>query len=260
MTDKEPLVSVIMPAYNAEQFIGEAINSVISQTISDWELIVIDDCSTDETYAQASRCAGRDSRITLLRNDSNSGVAKSRNRGIDLAKGQYVAFLDSDDVWYPEKLQRQVKRIQEVQAGICYCSYAIIDHSGQRVRADYLVPPEVSFEDILKENCIQCSAMLIPAEIIRETPFNTEFYHEDYVLGLDILKKGYKAVACTDILLSWRYLDHSRSFDKKKSARNRWKIYREYLKLPLVKTIHVFGCYALAGLRKYGHRDNGTNT
>lgn len=246
-----PLVSVIMPAYNAERFIGEAINSVILQTMSDWELIVIDDCSTDGSYSIVQNLAQADSRIIVLQNNMNSGVAKTRNRGIGLARGRYIAFLDSDDVWHPDKLQRQLDRLAATGAGICYCSYAIIGESSQKVRADYLVPACVTFEDILKENCIQCSAMLIPAEIVKKFMFNTVFFHEDYVLGLDILKNGYTAVACTEILLNWRYLENSRSFNKKKSAKNRWRIYREYLKLPLDKALLCFAYYVAAGLRKY---------
>lgn len=246
-----PRVSVIMPAYNAERFLETAIRSVMEQTVTDWELIVIDDCSADRSFAVAEKMASLDPRIVALRNESNAGVAKTRNRGIDLAKGSYIAFLDSDDVWHPEKLERQLDIIEECGADICYCAYSIIDSSGDKVKADYLVPPVVTYADILKENCIQCSAMLIPAAIVKEIKFNTEFYHEDYVLGLDILSRGGVATGCTDVLLDWRYLENSRSFDKRKSAANRWRIYREYLKLPVVKTCWLFGCYAVAGLRKY---------
>lgn len=253
MSDKMPIVSVVMPAYNAARFIEEAINSVIAQTVSDWELIVIDDCSTDETFMLASKFSDMDSRIRVLQNDINLGVAKTRNLGIELARGQYVAFIDSDDAWRPEKLYKQLKIIQDENVGICYCSYAIVDVNGNKTKSDYLVPKQVRYKDIMKENCIQCSSMMIPIQIIKETMFNTEFYHEDYVLGLDILKKGYVAVADTDVLLNWRYLNNSRSFNKKKSACNRWRIYREYLKLPLLKAIYYFSCYAFAGIRKYGN-------
>ena len=93
--------------------------------------------------------------------------------------------------------------------------------------------------------------MLIPAEIVKKIKFNTAFYHEDYVLGLDILRLGGFAAGCTEILLDWRYLANSRSFDKRKSAANRWRIYRKYLRLPIVKTCWLFACYTMAGLRKY---------
>lgn len=246
-----PLVSVIMPAYNAAPFIKDAISSVIAQTVTDWELLVIDDGSSDDSRQIAAELAQGDARIQLLVNEQNMGVAKTRNRGIEMAKGQYIAFLDSDDVWYPEKLERQLEKMRREDAGIGYCSYGIIGVSGDKVRADYLVPETASYRDILKENYIQCSAMLIRADIVKRFLFNTEFYHEDYILGLDMLRAGEKAVGCRELLLNWRYLENSRSFNKKKSAINRWKIYREYLHLPLYKTVYLFGGYAMAGFRKY---------
>ena len=252
--ERKPLVSVIMPAYNAAPFIEEAIASVTAQTLTDWELIIIDDCSADDSFAIAQAWQEKDSRITALRNDANSGVAKIRNRGIDMARGSYIAFLDSDDIWLPEKLERQLVAMTAADAQIGYCSYAIIDETGKPVRADYLVPPTARFEDILKENYIQCSAMLIRADIVKKIKFNPDYYHEDYVLGLDMLRAGYRAVGCREILLQWRYLAHSRSFDKRKGAVNRWRIYRRYLKLPLPRAAYLFACYTAAGLRKYLRR------
>ena len=248
---KNPLVSVIMPAWNAAPFLEAAITSVVQQTLGDWELFVIDDCSTDDTFAIARRCAADDPRIHVLQNAVNSGVAVTRNRGIEQATGEYIAFLDSDDIWHPEKLARQLEKMRAADAAIGYCSYRIIGADGSPVRADYLVPETASFEDILKENYIQCSAMLIRADIVKRFRFNTEFFHEDYILGLDMLGAGERAVGCRELLLDWRYLENSRSFNKKKSAVNRWRIYREYLHLSLPKTVYLFVNYTAAGLRKY---------
>ena len=246
-----PLVSVIMPAYNAEPFIEEAIASVIAQTVADWELIVIDDCSTDDTVQIVSAFVRQDPRIQLLTNASNMGVAKTRNRGLDLCRGQYVAFIDSDDVWHSHKLEKQLDLLKKTGAGICYCSYGIIGASGDKVKADYIVRETAEYCDILKENYIQCSAMLIRTDIVKRFMFNTEFFHEDYILGLDMLRSGEVAVGCKDVLLNWRYLENSRSFNKRKSALNRWRIYRGYLQLPLHEAIYLFANYAIAGLRKY---------
>lgn len=244
-----PLVTVIMPAYNAARFIDKAIESVVSQSLSDWELLVIDDCSTDDTYYLASQY--KDPRICVLRNEENSGVAKTRNRGIELAKGIHIAFLDSDDIWHPQKLQKQLEKMEAEKADLCYCAYEIIGLNGEKSRADYLVSETARFEDILKVNYIQCSAMLIRTQVVRKYMFNTDFFHEDYILGLDILRDGHKAVGCKELLLQWRYLENSRSFNKKKAARNRWRIYREYLHLPLHKAAFAFVHYTYAGFRKY---------
>ena len=246
-----PLVSVIMPAYNAAPFIEEAITSVLRQTMTEWELYVIDDGSTDDSLQIARRIAETDPRVHVLQNEVNMGVAKTRNRGIDLARGHYIAFLDSDDVWYPEKLERQLDRLKTTDSDICYCSYGIIGLDGSKVRADYVVPDTAVFKNILTENYIQCSAMLIRSDIVKRIKFNTEFYHEDYILGLDMLSSGGVAVGCTEILLNWRYLENSRSFNKKKSAKNRWRIYRNYLHLSVWQASWLFVGYTAAGLKKY---------
>ena len=251
MSKKVPLVSVIMPAYNAAPFIEEAISSVVNQTITDWELIVIDDGSNDATREIIAKSGERDDRIRVVMNEENMGVARTRNRGIDLAKGKYIAFLDSDDIWVREKLERQLQKMQETNAGICYCQYRIINIFGEQSRADYIVPEDATFKDILKENYIQCSAMLIRSDIVKKFMFNTKFFHEDYILGLDMLRAGEIARGCPEILLKWRYLENSRSFNKKKSAINRWKIYREYLNLSFGKALYLFVNYTVAGLRKY---------
>ena len=248
---QKPLVTVITPAYNAEAYIKETIDSVLAQSLSDWELIVLDDGSKDRTQEIVAGYAQKDPRIHLVVNETNMGVAKTRNRGIDLAQGRYIAFLDSDDIWHPNKLSAQLEKMEAQKAQICYCAYGIIGPQGDKVRADYLVPEQVSYEDLLKENCMQCSAMLIEAEVVKKLMFNTEYYHEDYILGLDMLSGGYRAVGCTEVLLYWRYAENSRSFNKWNAAKNRWRIYRSYLKLPMAKSVCVFFAYMTAGLRKY---------
>ncbi len=249
-----PLVSVVMPSYNAAAYIREAIESVIGQTVTDWELIVIDDGSADDSLQIAQSYAAKDPRVRVMRNEQNAGVARTRNRAIEAAQGRYIAFLDSDDAWYPEKLQRQLRLVQDTGADMAYCSYAIVDHNSAKVRPDYMVPEKIEYNGLLKENVIACSAMLIKAEIVKDIRFNTDFYHEDYVLSLEILRAGYKAVGCREVLMHWRYFESSRSFNKKNCTKNRWRIYRDYLGLPLCKSLYLFGHYAVAGLKKYRKR------
>ncbi len=245
------LVSVIMPAYNSGIYIEAAIRSVIAQTIPDWELLVLDDGSTDATCAIVDALAAEDPRIRLIQSETNLGVAQARNRGFDLARGQYIALLDSDDLWKPEKLEAQLALLKETGADFSYCSYAIVDGEGKPVKGDYLVPPEVTFESLLRENHIGCSTVLLRREIVTQHRFHPNYYHEDYVLWLQLTQAGLRAAGCTQVLVSWRYLPNSRSFDKKNAAKSRWHIYRDYLKLPLWKSCLVFCSYAAASLKKY---------
>lgn len=247
----EPVVSVTMPAYNAERFIETAVRSVIDQSFADWELLVIDDGSRDGTCEIVQRLACEDQRIHLIQNEQNMGVAKTRNRGFDLCKGRYVALLDSDDVWHADKLEKQLSVLERQNADFSYCSYAIVDAYGNKVNRDYIVPEQVSFDRLLGENVIGCSTVLLRRELVQANHFETDYFHEDYALWLRLLSSGYKAVGCPEPLVDWRMIEGSRSFDKRKAAMNRWKIYRDYLKLPLLKSAKVFMSYVAASLRKY---------
>jgi len=249
--NKMPLVSVIMPAYNAGRFLEEAVRSVMTQTVTDWELLILDDGSKDDTAQIAESLAAEDARIRFLPNERNMGVARTRNRGFDLCRGQYVALLDSDDVWLPEKLEKQLALAQAAGADIVYCSYGIMDSRSLPSRADYLVANHVELKQLLLENCIGCSTVLLGRRVVDQYRFEVDFYHEDYVLWLRLLQDGFRAVGCTEVLVRWRLLENSRSFDKRRSAKNRWLIYRNYLKLSAWKSAWYFAGYAVAGLRKY---------
>lgn len=249
--EKSPLVSVVMPAYNAESYIETAVRSVMEQTVRNWELIILDDGSRDGTCAIARRLAAEDGRIRFLRNPENMGVAKTRNRGIALCAGQYVALLDSDDVWHPDKLEKQLARMTQTGAQLCYTSYAIVGADGKKVKADYLVPQHATFDQLLKQNVIGCSTVMMTARIAKSHQFNTGFYHEDYVLWLQLLRAGCKASGCPEVLVDWRYIETSRSFDKRKAVQNRWRIYREYLGLSVPKSLWLIANYGAASLKKY---------
>lgn len=250
-TRKNPQVSVIMPAYNCEKFIEASVRSVMAQTVTDWELLILDDGSSDATWTIVEALAREDNRIRPVKNPQNMGVAKTRNHGIDLSKGAFIAFLDSDDIWHPDKLEKQLQRMEETGADFSYTSYAIVDAEGNRSKNDYLVPEKVTFETLLKENVLGCSTVMLRSSTLENHRFRTDFYHEDYVLWLSLLQAGFKAAGCTQVLTDWRLIIHSRSFNKIKAAKNRWHIYTDYLHLPLHKKLWVFAGYAAASLRKY---------
>lgn len=251
---RKPSVSVIMPAYNAGCFIADAIRSVMAQTFTDWELLVLDDGSSDDTLAIARSLAQTDCRIRVLPNKHNMGVAKTRNRGFDLCRGEYVALLDSDDIWYPQKLEKQLALMRETGADLCYCAYAIVDAAGKKVRGDYLVPPTVDLHGLLRQNVIGCSTVMLSAAVKERYRFETDFYHEDYVLWLRLLQDGCKAAGCTPVLAAWRYVENSRSFNKWDAAKNRWRIYRDRMQLGFFYSVRLLAEYGLMGLRKYGKK------
>ena len=178
----EPLVSVIMTAYNCELYIETAIRSVIGQTHGNFELLVFDDGSTDSTFEIARALSEEDGRIKPIKNPVNMGVAKTRNRGLDMARGDYVAFLDSDDRWHPERLSLGIEKMTREGADLSYSSYAIVNGEGRECRRAYIAPARVSFEALLRENVIGCSTVMLSRRVADKYRFATDFYHEDYWL------------------------------------------------------------------------------
>lgn len=249
-----PTVTVIMPSYNVAPYIEGSVRSVIAQTFADWELLIIDDCSKDNSYDIACSLAESDERIRVLRNEKNSGVSKTRNYGISLAQGKYIALLDSDDQWCEEKLEKQLALLKKERAQICYTSYAMHSDKGEQVHNDYIVPAATDYKKMLLTNVIGCSTVVLPSDIAKKHPFDETYYHEDYVLWLDLMREGCKAVGCTEVLVKYCVRSDSRSAQKVSSAKKRWQIYRKHLKLDIFKSSYYMMRYAIAGLRKYAKK------
>lgn len=254
MHSTSPLISVIMPAYNAGRFIAEAIMSVKDQTYTNWELLVLDDGSTDDTCAVVEKLAAEDPRIKLLPNAQNMGVAKTRNRGFDLCRGEYAALLDSDDRWYPNKLEKQLNLALQAGADVIYCSYGIVDEQGNKRSDDFIVPPTTDFDEFLVSSVISCSTALLSRQVIEKYRFVTDFYHEDLALWLQLLRDGYTARGVEDVLADYRVMSGTRASNKLKSALNRWRIFRKHLKLPLGKSMVSIVRYGMLGLKKYSKK------
>lgn len=246
-----PLVSVIMPAYNMEAFVQEAIESVIEQSIVDWELIVIDDCSQDNTQAIVAEFAEKDARIRLVVNEENMGVAKTRNRGMAMSRGKFVALLDSDDYWKPQMLEKMVARAEETDADIIYCSYELVDEQGKKVCNDFIVPETTSFDESIIRSVITCSTVLITAKLAKKHRFPTNLYHEDIALWFQLLKDVCIARGVTEVLAGYRQRANSRSAGKLSSAARRWPIYRKHLGLSFWKSSITMVQYAFYGLKKF---------
>lgn len=246
-----PKVSVVMPAFNSERYICDAIASVRNQTFDEWELIVVDDCSTDSTYETVYEIAQEDPRIRVIRNETNRGAAASRNAGFGQCKGKYVALLDSDDLWEPEKLQKQIAYAEKSGADIVCCSYAIIDEQGRKKAADFIVPDRTDFQSMLTKSTISCSTAMLKTTMVEQYRFPTHIYHEDLAYWLLLLKNGAQAVGITEVLASYRVTRGSRASNKLRSAINRWKIYRGYLGIPFTRSVCLLLRYMCLGVVKY---------
>lgn len=162
--DKEPVISVITPAYNSEVFIKETIQSVLDQTYSDWEMIIVDDRSKDDTVSLIKEMQDKDARIRLIELEKNSGSAVARNTAIEHSNGRYIAFLDSDDSWYPEKLERQLKFMQDEDVAFSFTEYVRTLEDG--TETDYIskAPETVDWDALMKRCVIGCLTVMIDTE------------------------------------------------------------------------------------------------
>ena len=251
LDESEQLVSVIMPVYNCEKYISKAIESVVYQTYTNWELIVVNDDSPDNAAAIAQEYAEKDCRIRVIHQIPNAGCAQARNLGISEAKGQYIAFLDSDDIWVMTKLEKQIRLLKEKGAQIAYSSYDFIDENDIEINKAFIVAAETNYQEMLGRNEIGCSTVVVESELLRNHSFRPEYYHEDYVLWMELLALPVTAVGVTDVLTHYRVISSSRSYDKKNAAMHRWKIYRSALKLSFFESVWAFSKYAVNAVKKH---------
>jgi len=245
---KKDLVSVIMPNYNGAKYISIAIESVISQTYSLWELIIIDDCSTDNSVNIIEEYVAKDKRIKLIKLPNNSGTAIARNTGIEVAIGQYIAFLDSDDAWLPYKLEKQVKFIRDNNLALTYSSYYVIDEYGN-VKGIRNIKERISYKDLLKTNWIGNLTGIYNAQKFGKI-FMENVRYEDYTLWLKILKKVKYAFGINEPLAKYRVLSSSYSSNKFKAIKWMWNIYRRIERLNLLHSTYYLGNYIYYGIKK----------
>ena len=248
------LISVVIPAYNAEKTIEKTIRSVIGQTYSDIEVLIVDDSSQDGTVKKAASYAKRDNRIKVFQNKSNMGVAWTRNRGVKEAKGEWIAFLDSDDTWEPSKLEKQTDILQKNPlCPLCFTGSAFENDEG--IRSGYIlsVPKQVKYNDLLKQNLISCSSVLVKKEALVAFPMKSDpMIHEDLATWLKILKNGDKAIGIDEPLLIYRVSSQSKSGNKLRAAQMQWKTY-QVDGIGYLKSIRYFFIYAGRNIKKYLH-------
>lgn len=244
------LVSIIMPAYNCEKFIEDSIESVISQEYSNWELIIIDDCSNDNTSQVIEKYCNYDSRIKYYKNEINKGVSFTRNRAIQLSKGTWIAFLDSDDIWSQDKLVKQLKFAVSKQVNFIFTAATFIDTEGERYNYVFNVPYKVNYRQLLKQNVISCSSVLIRKEMIVNHKMENDSIHEDFGAWLKILRTEEYAYGIDEPLLIYRISKNSKSGNKIKSLAMTYGTYR-FAGINHFLSMYYIVWYSLNGIKKY---------
>ena len=248
--ENQPLVSVIMPCYNMASYISDSIKSVISQTYPQWELLIVDDASTDNTVDIIESYSQSDPRIRCAIKKHNSGIADTRNQCIQMAQGQFLAFLDADDIWHPEKLEKQLRFMIEKNVGFSYSTYDWIDEEGKTLNKFINTIGNLDYETYLRNTIIGCSTVMVDRKIVGEVVVPKFRTSEDTATWLDILKKGFLAYAIDEPLVSYRIRRKSASSNKIKASIDLWKVYRRHEKLPFFKAMRCFACYAFHAIKK----------
>ncbi|NLJ19140.1 glycosyltransferase family 2 protein [Globicatella sulfidifaciens] len=248
-----PLVSIITPAYNAAEFISDTIESVLIQDYQNWEMIIIDDCSKDHTVDVINEFIEKEPRIRLIRRSENGGTAKTRNAGLNEAKGQYIAFLDSDDIWLPKKLTKQVDYMEKNDLAFTYTAYNRVQifPDGKKKVKEVNVPLTQTYPQLLKENKIGCLTVMINQEKTGPLQMVDMRSRQDYALWLELTRKGFQPIGIQEILANYRVRGNSLSSNKLKMAKQNWRVFRDVEKLSLPVASWYFIQYAFLKLRTY---------
>lgn len=221
-----PFISVVMPAFNAEKTIESAISSVLSQTYCDFELIVVNDCSTDNTEKIINKFKEKDERIVYIKNEQNSGVSYSRNNAIKYAKGEWIAFLDSDDIWITDKLEKQINLIeQNPDVVLVYTASSFITANGEPFLYILHAEEKTNYKTLLRKNLVSCSSVMVKKTIVEEIKMPSDKMSEDYYVWLKILKKYQYAYGIDEPLLVYRLSQNSKSSSRIKSGKMTFNTY-----------------------------------
>lgn len=245
-----PVVSIITPAYNSSNVIEETIKSVLAQTFKNWELIIVDDCSTDNTFELALEFAKKDNRIKVLKNKKNLGVALTRNVALDSAQGKYIAFLDSDDMWMPNKLSVQIEYMEKDDLAFTYTSYQVYDSNTKQKGKVISVPKSMTAKQIYSNTAIACLTVMVNREKVGMFHMPDIIHAEDQSTWQDILNRGYIGVGINKNLALYRVGNKSLTSNKFNAAKKQWKVYRKHHKFSVVKSAYYFIGYAINAIYK----------
>jgi len=245
-----PLVSIITPAYNAERFVADTVASVRSQTYPHWEMIIVDDCSRDGTRDVVRDLARDDERVTWAQLPTNSGPGPARNKALDLARGRYLAFRDADDLWDPEKLEKQLAFMRNGRYALTYTSYRVISETGEVTGRIGRVPAWQDYTDMLKNTAVGCLTVMIDREDLPPFRFPDLRTGQDGAAWLSLLRCGIRAYGMPDELASYRIVRTSNTRNKLKSAKGVWKLMRQHEQLSVPWASWFFAHYAWNAAKK----------
>ncbi|AMB99550.1 glycosyl transferase [Aerococcus urinaehominis] len=251
MTGENYLVSIVTPVYNAAAFIGETIQSVQNQTYENWELILVNDCSPDNSRDIILTYQAQDQRIKLIDLAENGGAAVARNAGLDAARGDFIAFIDSDDVWSPTKLADQLAFMIAHNYAFSYTDLALVDVDGQIIKPSQNIPKQLTYHQLLKNTAIACSTVMIDKRVTGSFHMPLVRKGQDTATWLMLMREhDLVAYGLDKVLNYYRQVPGSVSSNRLAALKRTWHTYYRLERLPLTKAAYYFGHYVYNAMRR----------
>lgn len=247
------MVSIIVPVYHVEKYIRETMDCVRRQTYDDWELLLVEDCGKDDCVRLIQQYIADtgDKRIRLLRQSANMGAAAARNRGVEEALGRYIAYLDADDLWVPEKLERELAFMEEKKAAFAFTGYEFADENGRGTGHVVNVPSTLSYKEALKNTTIFTSTVMFDTEKIDKGLLKMPMIKsEDTALWWKILREGYIAYGLNENLVKYRRTGKTLSSNKLKAIRRIWNLYRKAENMSVINSAYHFCFWAVRAVKR----------
>lgn len=247
------LISIIVPVYNAENFIEETMDCVLAQTYPEWELLLVEDCSSDDTVILIQQYMKKtgDSRVRLIRQPSNMGAARARNRGLKEANGRYVSYLDADDLWVPEKLERELAFMKEKDAAFAFTGYEFADESGKGMGKVVHVPETLTYRQALSNTTIFTTTVMFDLEKLPKEQLEMPLIKsEDTALWFKVLRSGVTAYGLDENLVKYRRAGKSLSSNKLEALRRIWNLYRKAEGMNILSSAWHFCFWALRAVKR----------
>ena len=248
----DDLVSVITPVYNAENVIGKTLESIFNQTYKNIEIVLVDDCSSDNSQSVIEEYQRKHPEIVYFRQPTNQGAGAARNKALELAKGQYVAFLDADDLWYPEKTEKQIKLLKEKDGAFGYTAIEMIDADGKVVKKKRKVKESINYKFLLKNTMIATSTVVIDRKKLGDFRMPLRRGGQDYATWLMLLRDGTVAYGINDALEQYRVGNkNSLAGKKSRSVKQVWEIQTQQEKINKFKVMFNIACFSFNAFKKY---------
>jgi teichuronic acid biosynthesis glycosyltransferase TuaG len=245
------LVSVIIPVYNAERYITETLESALLQTYKKIEIIIIDDCSCDNSFQVIEPYIKESEKVRYQRLVQNSGAAVARNKGISLAKGRFIAFLDSDDIWVANKTEKQLTLMKNINAAFSFTAIEMIDEEGKIIKSKRKIKEVVDYNILLKNTIIACSSVIIDRYITGDFQMPLMRSFQDYATWLMLLRRGIVAYGLDDVLVKYRKRRGSLSSNKLESIKKIWRIYTQYENISIYKAAYYLMNFVFNAVKKH---------